>query len=196
MAYQVFISHTKDDVEFLDMFDRVVARVGIKAFRSEFETIEIPQWKTIKKEMENSVAMFLLVGKELTAHQTALSPDWKYTQNWIAYEMGLACQKGIDVWVLCDDGVEINFPVPYFNNYALFGIASKGNFEFIKSILTFYNSGGTFAEPIEGKHIHCPHKDCGINFNLHSQLPEETTIKCPQCLRGMLFKKGFRLVKS
>jgi len=79
MAYQVFISHTKDDVEFLDMFDRVVARVGIKAFRSEFETIEIPQWKTIKKEMENSVAMFLLVGKELTAHQTALSPDWKYT---------------------------------------------------------------------------------------------------------------------
>jgi hypothetical protein len=196
MAYQIFISHTKDDVGFCDQFDRAVARVGIKAFRSEFETIKTPQWKSIREAMDKSIAMFLLVGKELVAHQSNPTTDWKYTQNWIAYETGLACEKGIDVWVLCDDGVEINLPVPYFNNYGIFGIASKRNFEFIKSVLDLYNSGDTLTEPIKGKYIHCPHKECGIHFNLHSQLPEGKIIKCPQCLRDMEFKKGFHLAQS
>lgn len=75
MAYQVFISHTKDDIEFCDRFDRACARVGLRAFRSEFETIKVPQWETIKEAMENSIAMFLLVGKQLVAHQAALSHD-------------------------------------------------------------------------------------------------------------------------
>lgn len=172
------------------MFDVACARVGIKAFRSEFETIGIPQYKTIKEAMENSIAMFLLVGKELVAHQASPTPDWKYTQNWIAYETGLACQKGIDVWVLCDsnNGVEINFPVPYFNNYNIYG-----NFDWLKTILTHYNIGNTFTAPIDGMHIKCPNKGCGIDFNLHSTLPVGTTIKCPQCLRDMVFKKGFLL---
>ena len=40
MAYQVFISHTERDVEYCDIFDRGCARAGMRAFRSEFETIE------------------------------------------------------------------------------------------------------------------------------------------------------------
>jgi len=195
VAYQIFISHTKDDVEFCDKFDRAVARVGIKAFRSEFETIEIPQWKTIKEAMEKSVAMFLLVGKELVAHQRDPTPDWKYTQNWIAYETGLACQKGIDVWVICDK-VEINFPVPYFNNYDVWGLSLRENIDWLKSVLNFYNSGGSYAEPIPNKRIHCQHKDCRINFNLHSALPKGATIKCPQCLRDIVLEKDFLLDES
>ena len=35
----VFVSHTKRDAEFCDAFDRVCARVGIRAFRSEFEKL-------------------------------------------------------------------------------------------------------------------------------------------------------------
>ena len=44
---KVFISHTKKDKEFCDDFDRIVARVGIPAFRSEHEKIKKPAWKTI-----------------------------------------------------------------------------------------------------------------------------------------------------
>jgi hypothetical protein len=190
MTYQVFISHTKDDVEFCDRFDRACARVGLRAFRSEFETIEIPQWKTIKEAMDKSVAMFLLVGKQLVAHQASLSPDWKYTQNWIAYETGLACQKGIDVWVICDN-VDINFPVPYFNNYAVYG-----KFEFLKDTLTSYNDGETYHVPTWNRGTLCPYEDCGIKFNLHSTLPVNTTIKCPQCLRDIVFENGFLLDES
>ena len=195
MAYQVFVSHTKDDKEFCDMFDVACARVGLRAFRSEFETIGIPQWKTIKEAMEQSIAMFLLVGKKLVAHQASPSPDWKYTQNWIAYETGLACQKGIDVWVFCD-GVEVNFPVPYFNNYALYGLDTKENFDFLRTILTTYDSGETFPVPTWNRNTPCPHEDCGIEFNLHSTLPPGKVIKCPQCLKDIPFKQGFLLDKS
>ena len=62
---QIFISHTKKDEEFCDIFDRIVARVGIKAFRSEFEAISAPPWKTIKKAMNKSMVLFFLVGKKL-----------------------------------------------------------------------------------------------------------------------------------
>ncbi len=190
MAYQVFVSHTKEDIELCDMFDRACARVGLKAFRSEFETIEIPQWKTIKEAMDKSIAMFLLVGTQLVAHQMHPTPDWKYTQNWIAFETGLACQKGIDVWVYCDN-VDINFPVPYFNNYAIYGMRTKENFDWLRGVLDLYNRGTTFREPIETKYTSCPYKGCGIDFNLHSVLPPGQTIKCPQCLKDIVYPKGF-----
>ena len=38
--------------QFCNEFDRVCARVGMIAYRSEDETISKPAWKTIKKEMK------------------------------------------------------------------------------------------------------------------------------------------------
>jgi len=105
---QIFVSHTKLDKDFRDRFDIATSREGAKVFRSELEALESPPWKTIKDAVSNSSALFLLVGKELVAAQSASETDltakeqWKFTQNWIAYEIGLACQLGIDVWVLCD----------------------------------------------------------------------------------------------
>jgi hypothetical protein len=51
MVVQVFMSHTKLDGECCDRFDSAAARVGLKVFRSEFETIQSPAWKTIKDEI-------------------------------------------------------------------------------------------------------------------------------------------------
>lgn len=53
---RIFESHSKLDVATCDMFDTVVARVGIKAFRSEYEDIKPPAWETIKNEMKISKA--------------------------------------------------------------------------------------------------------------------------------------------
>lgn len=145
------MSHTKLDREFCDRFDIAAARVGVRVFRSEFETIEPPAWKTIKAQIGKSSAMFLLVGKELAKAQanvdisTEAREEWKHTQNWIAYEIGLACQRGINVWVICQRGVVQNFPVPYLNNYAI-GMASIGEkkkaeagFGFIRWVLEEYS---------------------------------------------------------
>jgi len=188
---QIFISHSKLDKEFCDRFDTtVIARVeGIKGFRSEFEEIWPPAWKTIRDQMNRSVAMFLLIGKELVKMQDESSRSsetaqrWKYTQNWIAYEVGLACQKGIHVWVLCDD-VLINFPIPYFTHYEPFA----GDIAWLKGILDGYARHGPSIEFQPTLKKICPNNECKMEFIFwgyrHAQ-PFE--VPCPQCLHIMKF---------
>ena len=195
MAYQVFISHTERDVEYCDIFDRACARAGMRAFRSEFETIEAPAWKTIKEEMVKSCAMFLLIGKELARFQESSNPNWRYTQNWIAYEIGLACQLDIEVWVICDD-VKINFPVPYFNNYLPISLRSNESFKYMVSVLKDYNEGFIVSYPyVDSDELsietYCPHEGCSIKFNLHATFPPREAIICPCCLKEITYPEGF-----
>jgi len=197
---QIFMSHTKLDEEFCNKFDIAATRVGVKGFRSEFEELEIPAWKTIKEEMDKSCALFLMVGKELVKAQSssefsAFLPDkdkWKFTQNWIAYEIGLACQRGIDVWVVCDS-VDINFPVPYLNNYEIWGIEPKvkENLSFWKGIFQEYSNGN--SSPVNGNSLHCPNSRCGAVFNLRSIIQKDGQVLCPTCLKSMVFKTGYLL---
>ena len=200
LVVNVFMSHTKLDKRFCDRFDNAVARVGISAFRSEFETIEPPAWKTIKEQMELSSAMFLLVGRQLVKSQAASdkSPksreEWKHTQNWIAYEVGLACEKGIDVWVLCEyRNVRINFPVPYFNNYAL-GLGGR-KLAFIREVLENYSMEKNYPLGRWDRNISCPYRDCEAEFNLHTAIKKGGKLICPTCLKVMVFSGGFSPLK-
>lgn len=196
MERQIFVSHTRKDAEFCDIFDTVCARIGLKAFRSEFERIEMPAWKTIKDAMDKSIAMFLLIGQELVKAQELREKDWMHVQNWIAYEIGLACERGIDVWVVCDN-VAINFPVPYFNNYSPFSFRGEPNFSIMRGWLENYKAGYTFSAPGKGferKFAICHyHNDCGIEFNLHTALKPGAEIICPACLRTIGYPEGFLL---
>ncbi len=191
MTIQVFVSHTQRDVEFCDIFDRACARVGIKAFRSEFESIILPAWSTILNAIRNSQALFLLVGKELVKEQSLHNPSWEYTQNWIAYEIGVACDRGIDVWVICDN-VIINFPVPYLNNYLTVSLRNKQSFDYFVTILQKYAAGLKTTFPDKDCVVECPYTtDCKGIYNLNVRLKPGSRITCPQCLRGMTFEKGF-----
>ncbi len=205
MVVQVFMSHTKLDAECCDKFDNAAARVGVKVFRSEFETLQAPAWKTIKEEIHKSSALFLLVGKELVKAQTLSGSNiesrekWKYTQNWISYEVGLACQRGIDVWVICDN-VEINFPVPYLNNYEVWGIHPKipGSLGWIKHVFNDYNIGLSYPLNRPGmpmRKCSCPYSGCKAVFNFHSQIKKNGKVLCPTCLRSMTFPDGWLLQK-
>ena len=194
MVVQLFMSHTKLDKDFCDRFDIMAARVGVKVFRSEFEKIKPPAWKTIKRAMDNSSALFLLVGKKLVKAQRAsekdikLREEWKHTQNWIAYEIGLACERGIDVWVCCDD-LKINFPVPYLDNYAIYGSR-----EFWRMILEEYSKGKSF--PVVKGSItadRCIYKSCRATYNLHSRIYKNGEVICPTCLRINVYNKGWLL---
>ncbi|MFZ3384812.1 MAG: hypothetical protein WA144_12890 [Candidatus Methanoperedens sp.] len=187
---QIFISHTKKDREFCNSFDTVVARVGIKAFRSEFEDIEKPAWRTIKDAINNSVAIFFLVGNELVKNQDYGDSGWRHTQNWIAYEIGLACQKGIDVWAVCDN-VNINFPMPYINNYFNIGLERPEAFNYMKIILNNYKNGYGYPSPYQLKPLGVECGYCGMIYNLHVNIPPREIIKCPQCLNDLSFPNGF-----
>jgi DNA-directed RNA polymerase subunit RPC12/RpoP len=193
------MSHTNLDTKFCDDFDRVVARVGVKVFRSEFENITSPSWKTIREEMRKSCALFLLVGEKLVESQakSELSVEekqkWKYTQNWISYEVGLACQLNIDVWIICDN-VIINFPVPFLNNYEIWGInppgVPKGNFEFYRNVFQDYVNGKRYQLSQANISV-CPYKECKAEYNLHSSIQPKGAIICPTCLNKIIFEDGF-----
>lgn len=143
--------------------------------------------------MELSSALFLLVGKGLVRAQASLAnkigDSWKYTQNWIAYEIGLACERGIDVWVWCED-TEINFPVPYLNNYVLSGFGSveeekaygRGGIGFLRYVLRKYKQGTKFPLGWWNRGFSCPNKKCGAQFNLHSLVKKGAFFYCPTCL--------------
>ena len=188
MSVKVFESHTKLDSGFCDVFDRACARVGIDAFRSEYESIEPPAWKTIRNELRQSKALFLLVGESLVDAQKTHGLDWEYTQNWIAYEIGIASQLGIDVWVLCD-GIRINFVVPYLNNYIPYSIREPNNFKVFVGILEGYASGEEYKldKMVE---VTCPYSDCSISYNLRAIVPKDEEITCPCCLRPITFPEG------
>lgn len=197
MVTQVFMSHTKLDKECCDKFDVIASRVGLKVFRSEFESIEAPAWLTIRDEMNKSSAMFLLIGKELVKAQvnselnTNAWEKWKYTQNWIAYEVGLSCQQKKDVWVICD-GVKINFPVPYLNHYEIFGINpdSKESLNFWKNYFIQYRDKKK-VEPSPLLKTECPYEGCKAVYELHSMLENNESIICPTCLQTITYPMGF-----
>ncbi len=192
MAVQVFVSHTQRDVEFCDIFDRACARVGIKAFRSEFESIKLPAWETIRDAIRHSKALFLLIGKELVRAQALHEPLWLYSQNWIAYEIGIACERTMDVWVICDD-VAINFPVPYLNNYLPVSLRHTEVFNLFLEVLRIYAQGNTIAFPDPQYAIECPYPACKAIYNLPLQIQPNGTITCPQCLQPITFPEGHLL---
>ena len=190
MVVQVFVSHTQKDVEFCDIFDRAIARVGVKAFRSEFEKIELPAWQTIRDAIRSSCALFLLVGKELVKAQVSGEPSWSHTQNWIAYETGVACERGLDVWVICDDTI-INFPVPYLNNYLTLSLRHRNSFDYFVATLRRYATGLTTTFPDSKSVTRCPYAGCKAIYNLNVRLGTGGKIVCPQCLQPIVFPKGW-----
>lgn len=190
---QIFVSHTRLDKQTCDEFDVAAARVGIKVFRSEYEDLLPPAWKTIRDEIRRSSALFFLVGPNLVKYQEMSRGYWKYTQNWIAFEIGLACAFDKDVWVLCD-GVNINFPVPYLNNYCP-GIIDIAQSRFEVGILSLYQEG-RFSLNTWGRGVQCPYKDCGSTFNLHMSVPKGKKIICPTCLRHVIFNEDWLIAPT
>ncbi len=206
MPPQIFVSHTKFDAEFFDVLDRAEGRLGkIHLYRSEYEKIESPPWSTISNELMKSRALFLLIGKELVKQQASAdtSPEarekWKHTQNWIAYEIGIASARFMDIWVLCDD-VETNFPVPHMNNYVL-----HRDFDFYKKILNHYSKlffrkyrpfrfkpNKNSLIQLRKRAIMCPHEKCRVSYNLHSSLKKGDSFKCPSCLRPIYLNADWK----
>ena len=189
MAVKVFVSHTQKDIEFCAIFDSACARVGIDAFRSEFEEIELPAWQTIRNEIRKSRALFLLVGKELVKAQSYHESSWEYTQNWIAFEIGVACDRGIDVWVICDDE-SINFPVPYLNNYLTVSLRHRDAFNYLVENLGKYARGIKTNFPAPETVIECVYNDCKAIFNFPVRAKAGDKITCPQCLQEIEFLKN------
>jgi hypothetical protein len=171
---QIFLSHSRDDADIRDYFLKIFGLVGFKGKAVEFENVPPPPWIYIKEEIEKSRALFLLLGENVVDRGI-------YTQNWISFEVGLACQMGKPIWVFEPDDREVLFPVPFFNYYVNYNLGNKESLMRIKTIIEEYAK----IKPDETFHpdsaiIKCPCANCGLDFKIPmDQIPRRVT--CPAC---------------
>jgi hypothetical protein len=189
---QAFISHTKKDKDFCDIIDKAIKDVGFKRFRASFEEIQRPEWKSIQNEMNKSNVLILAVGEELVKNQSLHNEDWHFTQNWIAYEIGLASERELDIWVICDD-VKINFPVPHLTFYLPYSLRRKEVRKKFNWHFTLYQTNQRMPYPLTEEQmvwcIVCPY--CHNEYNLYANIPKGQTIVCPTCLNELYFNYDF-----
>ena len=109
---QIFVSHSSEDFNQIKFFNRFFRDTKIKPVYMEFEQWSrdfSPNWQWIKREIRKSKALFLLLSKNIT--------EKKCTQNWVAYEIGVAanCSPSLPVFVFREENID--FPVPYLTWY-------------------------------------------------------------------------------
>lgn len=196
----IFISHSKRDQETINVFCRAFAQTTIRAVLEEFENYVVPPWTKIAKDVQESSAVFLLLSPHLNST--------RYTQNWVSYEVGLACAMRKPVWVYEQEGAPVHFPVPYLTDYVIYNPANRVHMDAIKNLLTVYDpspalgglilgaligaaisggagagigaiaGGAAFQHRLPAITTSCPYQNCGIKFNIYSRLE---SLLCPSC---------------
>ena len=180
---QIFVSHSQYDKDIRASFATVFACAGVKSVYMEFErSIPAAAWRRIREQLNASEAVFLLLGQNIK--------NSIYTQNWIAFEVGLACAYGKDVWVFEQDGAFIEFPIPYLTDYMLYNLEDRSHFDYVRGILEGYRNPIRVLplgvdERVKrnmprGIGVQCAHKNCGSYYFLHNNLLS-WTFRCPSC---------------
>jgi hypothetical protein len=112
LSEQIFISHSSKDHKILEFFRQLFDDSGVKPVFMEFESWSrnnMPNWIWIREQIQKSRALFLILTKNIV--------EKPYTQNWIAFEIGVACSTNppIPVYVFREE--DVKFPVPYLTWY-------------------------------------------------------------------------------
>jgi len=175
---RIFLAHSQGDEDIRDFFIKIGGLAGVEIKVMEFETIALPPWRTITSWILRSNAIFVLLGEKIIDKGII-------TQNWISFEVGIACGMGQtsqrDVWVFEPFQYNVRFPVPYLNHYVLYDINDIVSMNYIRAIMEGYKS--FFRSIPQGLiDVECPH--CGINFKLHNQIQE---FNCPACRQKIEF---------
>jgi hypothetical protein len=112
LASQIFISHSAKDNEISDFFIRKFDDTDVKPVLMEYEKWsrnDRPNWMWIKDEIQKSSVLFLILTKNIVKNE--------YTQNWVAFEIGVAATSNPPIPIFVFREQNIDFPVPYLNYY-------------------------------------------------------------------------------
>ena len=185
---QVFVSHSQYDADIRMRFSETFAVAGVIPKYMEFETIKPPAWAEIKGQIKNSAAVFLLLGPNI--RRTC------FTENWVAFEVGVSCAFGKDVWVFEPSGLNNDFPIPYLTDYVLYELQVRENFDYIRTIIEGYRKP-SYVLPLfvdertkrgipKGIPVKCNYENCGANYSLHTKV---TNFYCPSCRQQLSFNE-------
>jgi len=166
---QIFVSHSQYDKDILASFDKVFARTSVASKCMEYEKMHSPQWQDIRNAVTTSETVFL----------------------WVAFEVGLACAFGKEVWVFEQGSSFVEFPIPYLTDYMIYNLEDQEHFNYVRSIIEGYGKP-LYIFPLgvdhrtkrnipQGIYVDCNH--CHAKYALHTNV---TSFCCPSC-RQQLF---------
>ena len=175
---QIFVSHSQYDKDIRASFDMVFARTGVKSICMKFERIYPPAWQEIKNQITASEAVFLLLGPNIRSSI--------HTQNWVAFEVGLACAFGKEVWVFEQYDSYIEFPIPYLTDYLLYNLEDSNQFDYVRRTIEGYGKP-LYILPLGVDHrtkrnipkgipIECQYENCKSRYFLHT---DTESFNCP-----------------
>jgi len=111
----IFISHSRRDKQLVQNIQTLLINLGhtpiIEEFIPESKKEPIP-YEEIRKNVQLSNAVFLFLTDEIVRTE--------HTNNWVIYEVGLASDRHIPVFVFEREGFPIYYPIPYVTDYMIF----------------------------------------------------------------------------
>lgn len=200
MVDQIFISHSSKDIDIINFFLEKFSGSGIKPILMEYEKGENNRKLTanyIIEEIQRSKAVFVILTQNITKYE--------HTQNWVAFEIGVAAARRPQIPVIVFREQEVNFPVPFLTHYfsqpltrnnqliiekhsmsASQPSSSTLQLNFIlgklyESIIDFIIKGDPKSLISMELHNQCPY--CLLKFQYYgwSDKDKDDDIKCPCC---------------
>jgi len=172
----------------LGFFSEVCAAAGVELIKVELEAPPPPPWESICKDIRRSQLVFVSLSEPL------LDPNNRHTQNWVDYEVGLACANNLAVWVFEPAEIHIPFAVPYCTHAVRLDHAAIENVQWLRDELKNMKQGttkyGLVLRPtvrFDGNEaITCTNGRCSMTFY---QLNREGSFWCPSCGNEMYWTK-------
>jgi hypothetical protein len=177
---QVFLSHSKTDAR-LRFFERACAMAGVALKEIELEQPVFPPWRSIRHAIDRSQILFVSLSEALA------QMDYRHTQNWIDYEVGLACGRNMPIWVFQPFSTPIDFPVPYATHTVVYTHEDEEHIRWLGEELRhlklkgagFYDTSPFPNERYDGNpRVTCANPRCGLEF---FQLNRTGAFRCPSC---------------
>jgi hypothetical protein len=178
---RIFISHSSGDEDICKFFLQIGGLAGVEIKAMEFENIEAPPWEYIRNQLLMSDTFFVLLGRNVIDRGI-------YTQNWISFEVGMACEMARtlmkEVWVFEPLQYDVKFPVPFLNHYVLYEVNERTHMDYIRAIMEGYKPALQLMRriPQGTADVVCPNDHCKVVFRLHTDVKE---FYCPACRQGI-----------
>lgn len=198
----IFLSHSQRDAEIIQIFSNAFNDTKVVPILMEYEKFTNPPWKEIKNRIQNSSALFVLLGPNIQYSE--------YTKHWIIYEIGIADSFNKQIWIFEDVRNEVFFPIPHVNHYVLYDQFQSESLNYLQEIIKSYATNpygalgglllgaavsinpivalaglligsklGIPSKPL-GIRLTCPYEDCRITFEFYHSNRDLT---CPSCRR-------------
>src|SRR5271157_1741149 len=170
----VFVSHSQHDPR-IDFFHRLFSGAPLRGDWFEFEKPKVPAWTWIRDHIHGAKAVFVILSAPMTGWSV------QHTQNWVAWEAGVACAFNKITILLAPAAEPIAIPVPFCNKRVLYNEQDPSHFDFLRGLLADLERQWNPNVDLR-PNVTCP--ECGLSFHQYN-LPGEP-FPCPCCRQEIL----------